>query len=692
MATALRVLILEDQPADAELLLHELRRAGYAPDWQRVEMEHDYLAQLTPTLDLILADYTLPQFDALRALHCLQERGLDIPFIVVTGAVSEEAAVACMQQGAADYLLKDRLSRLGAAVSRALDKRRLRAQQRQMEDALRASEERLRTVVSNAPVILFALDRTGVVTMAEGKGLEALGFKPGQVVGVSAFDLYPDVPETLEHVRRALAGEAFAALDRLGELEFETHWMPLRDSRSHLDGTIGVATDITERRRAEHRTHAALDALLAMAETIVLAAEEKGVPDGGATGQRLAELTRQVLGCQHVAIVTIAPETEELRGVAIAGFSSDEAPRWWRQWDHRPHLSDRLEAAQIALLHADDALILDRTQPPFPRDTAFERRTVLLVPLRVGEGLSGILSVDHGAVAHDFTPEEIALVRAAGRLVALVLERERLLREQAEARASELALREANRRMEEFLSVAGHEFRTPLTSVLGNVQLAALWIEDLKQAEKEHQESAAGKSSARLTQIGTLLQRMDRQSQVLNGLVNDLLVVSRIQAGRLELRPEPCDLAAHVREIVEEYQQRFLQRRIHLDLPDEAVLVIADAERIGQVLTNFLANALKYSPPTQPITVGLGVDGPAARVRVRDEGPGVPLAEQEHVWERFYRVPGVRHQDGSSVGLGLGLYISRTIIEGHGGQVGVESNPGAGATFWFTLPLAQQAS
>jgi DNA-binding NtrC family response regulator len=91
---------------------------------------------LEPTLDIILADYSLPQFDALRALHLLQERDLDIPFIVVTGSVSEEAAVECMRQGATDYLLKDRLGRLGPAVERALQQKHLRDEKRQAEDAL----------------------------------------------------------------------------------------------------------------------------------------------------------------------------------------------------------------------------------------------------------------------------------------------------------------------------------------------------------------------------------------------------------------------------------------------------------------------------------------------------------------------------------------------------------------------------
>ena len=120
MSTPLNVLILEDSKSDAELVLYELRRAGYEPNWCRVDNEAGYLECLSPELDVILADYTMPQFTALRALQLLKSKGLEIPFIIVTGTVGEEVVAECMRLGAADYLLKDRLGRLGSAVERAL--------------------------------------------------------------------------------------------------------------------------------------------------------------------------------------------------------------------------------------------------------------------------------------------------------------------------------------------------------------------------------------------------------------------------------------------------------------------------------------------------------------------------------------------------------------------------------------------
>jgi len=155
MSTLLRILIVEDSLSDAELMLYELRSCGIEPQWQRVETAGDYLTCLSQTWDAIISDYGMPQFSALQALQILQQQGLDIPLIVVTGSVSEEVAVECMKQGAADYLLKDRLVRLGEAIKQAVDQKMLRDQKRQAEIALQESEERFRRLADNAQDIIY---------------------------------------------------------------------------------------------------------------------------------------------------------------------------------------------------------------------------------------------------------------------------------------------------------------------------------------------------------------------------------------------------------------------------------------------------------------------------------------------------------------------------------------------------------
>lgn len=208
MLTPLRVLILEDRPEDAELVLYELRRAGFDPSCQRVETEADYLARLQRDLDVILADYSLPQFDALRALQLVQERDFDIPFIVVTTSLSEEVAVECMKQGAADYLLKDRLARLGLAVRRALQEKKLRDEKRRAEVALheeaqvaaalaRVGQEMISSL--DTPVILNRLCQLTTEVLACDCSHTFLENPAGQTY--TAVSGYGDTPEQWEALR-----------------------------------------------------------------------------------------------------------------------------------------------------------------------------------------------------------------------------------------------------------------------------------------------------------------------------------------------------------------------------------------------------------------------------------------------------------------------------------------------------------
>jgi len=260
MPIPLRVLILEDRPADAQLILHELRQAGFDPEWQRVETEEEYLAALHPALDIILSDYKLPQFDGLSALRLLRARGLDIPFILISGTIGEDLAVECIKQGADDYLLKDRLTRLGSAVKSALEQKRLREERKLAEAALWETESQLRAVLNNAPITIFTTDSQGIFTLSEGKGLENVRLKPGENVGMSAFDLYGSFPfveysgkvTTGENViRRVLAGEEVTAITELRSVYFDNHMGPLRGTDGKVVGIVGVAIDVTERKQME---------------------------------------------------------------------------------------------------------------------------------------------------------------------------------------------------------------------------------------------------------------------------------------------------------------------------------------------------------------------------------------------------------------------------------------------------------
>ncbi len=268
------------------------------------------------------------------------------------------------------------------------------------------------------------------------------------------------------------------------------------------------------------------------------------------------------------------------------------------------------------------------------------------------------------------------------------LEMSQLRREAEYARASEQATRQLNRRKDEFLGIVSHELRTPLTSLQGYLELLARRFSAWRPTEGEAGELARNVASAR-----TAIQYSEESVRRIAQLVDEILDDTRIRDGRLVLHREPCDLGAIVRKAVEEQQALAPGRTIRLEIPAATLVpVMADARRIAQVVTNYLTNALKYSKADRPVEVCLEVTGDQARVSVRDEGIGVPATEQAHVWERFHLIDGNKVQSGSGVSLGVGLHISKSIIEGHQGRVGVQSVPGQGSTFWFTLPLARPAT
>ena len=476
------------------------------------------------------------------------------------------------------------------------------------------------------------------------------------------------------------------------ELQINASGAPIWDSRGSIIGGVIIFRDVTERRRMEQRARDTLDALLSMAEILVQVpgdnseVSEYTAATASDIARKLAELTRSVLGCQRIAISIIEPETEVSHTLAVVGLSPEHEQQWWaEQQQKKGRLSDSPYPELVERLRANEVLLIDMMLPEFRNvPNPYNIGVVLIAPMCVGEQLVGTLTLDYGGAAHDYTSDEIALAGAVAKLAGLVIERERLLQDRSEARTNALALREANLRMDEFLGIVSHELRTPLTAIKGNIQLAHIQLK--KIAEKIGNVEGV---TRKIESIGGLLERADRQIGTQNRLVGDLLDVSRIQANKLEFRLVHYNLVDIVREAIHDQQQVVPMRTISLDITcEENIPVIADIDRIGQVVTNYLTNALKYSEFNRPVEVSVQSDGHIALVLVRDEGPGLPDTEQHRIWERFYRVEGIEVQSGTGIGLGLGLHICKTIIEYHQGQVGVQSVAGQGSTFWFTLPLA----
>ncbi|HEX7733913.1 MAG TPA: PAS domain S-box protein [Ktedonobacteraceae bacterium] len=237
---------------------------------------------------------------------------------------------------------------------------------------------------------------------------------------------------------------------------------------------------------------------------------------------------------------------------------------------------------------------------------------------------------------------------------------------------------------EAFVGLVTHELKNPLTAVQGSIQLTRrLLTRLLDQTSPQQQEQRLLLDNA-LSLLGRSLHSL----RVQNRLVDDLLDFSRLQEDKLTLHLAACNLVEVVEETIQDYQAAFPSRSLLLGVPpDMPILVHADRDRLQQVLSNYLTNALKFSLASEPVQVGITLEPETAQVWVQDHGPGIAAEQQAHIWQRLYQVSQPLLQQGTSEGLGLGLYISHQLIRRHLGHVGMESAPGQGARFWFTLPL-----
>jgi signal transduction histidine kinase len=408
-------------------------------------------------------------------------------------------------------------------------------------------------------------------------------------------------------------------------------------------------------------------------------------------GLRLIELARSLLGCQRISISVRDPETGVMHALAVSGFTPAEERRWWAEQraaeEQGLRLEDTPEQELAQSLLAGESVSIDLRDPRY-RDAPnpYGIQTMLIAPMVIGETLYGVISLDYAGEAHEFTTEELKLASAVSKLAALVIERDRMLREQAAAEARTLALTQANERMNEFLGIAAHELRTPITVIKANLQLL---LRRAAVASSQTQQSARGTLDERLARHGdALLVRTERSLARLTRLVDDLLDVSRMRTGRLEMQIEPINLAEVARDAAEEQRMAAPERTIALEEPEDApLLALADPARVDQVVTNYVTNALKYSSATSAVHVRVWREGANGFVSVSDGGVGISEKELSHVWELFHRIPGIEVVSGSGIGLGLGLHLCKTIIERQGGEVGVTSQVGVGSTFWFSLPL-----
>lgn len=548
-------------------------------------------------------------------------------------------------------------------------------------DAAQNSLYRL-LVESVTDYAIFLLDSTGHIMSWNPGARRIKGYEAEEIIGKHFSIFY-----TPQEIKRGKPGFGLSVATADGSWE-EEGWRVRRDGSrfwasvvitalrgndGELIGFAKVTRDLTERKQTDDE-HAQLLALERAARKETEATVERlqviqSVTEAALVHLNLEDLLQtlldrisDILMVDTVAVLLVeGPDRDVL--VARAAKGIEEEVEQGIQIPIGRGFAGRVAAERqpIVLDDVDDAEVHN----PILREKGIH--SLLGVPLMVEGRVVGVLHV--GSLHYRrFTDQDTQLLQIVGDRVALAIEHSRLAEEARLAR-QEAAISEATlRAQDEFLSVAAHELRTPVTSLRIGAQLLLRRLSEGAELDIAHFEHG--------------LRTIDRQSSKLTNLITQLLDSVRIRADQLQLHRKRVDLVDLISSEVELAQARTVRHTLTFASPP-MLMATVDPLRFEQVMTNLLDNAVKYSPDGGPIEVELAENSPGIiRITVRDEGVGVPLEHRPHLFEQYYRA----HADDHRSGVGLGLHISREIIVRHGGRIWAEFPPEGGTRMVVEIP------
>ncbi|GCE31695.1 hypothetical protein KDA_71790 [Dictyobacter alpinus] len=403
-------------------------------------------------------------------------------------------------------------------------------------------------------------------------------------------------------------------------------------------------------------------------------------------GQHLADLIRDLLEGQAVFLFSLGSQDKRLYYIAFSGLTPEQTELRWQN-SGRFGLADFLDSASIEQLYAHKQVSVDREhiRIPFLPKVDFPAENLFWTPLFVKGEIVGMFVLGRDRPCN---PEESELVQAVSTLTTFMLEYVRPFATMDQQEGKELVMQATGQIINTFLNLASHELKTPLTATMGNIQLALRRLEKLKA----YADASSSAIRRKVEQVKDPLEAASDSTRVQARIIGNLIDDAQIQTNTLELHPQQYELTELIQETIAQHQQQHPNQQINFILPQQELWVNIDRERINQVLEIYLTNAQRQSPAEQPITIQIRPELSHAYIDIRDQGPGIPLEEQAQLWERLYRSQGTAPQNDLDLSMGMNFYLCRTLIELHHGLVGVESMPGQGAIFWFSLPLSQQGS
>jgi len=553
------------------------------------------------------------------------------------------------------------LHQLAGRAAVAVDNARLFEAERRAHDEAAHSTHLLHALVAASPLSVMVLDLDGTVQVWNPAAERMYGWSAQEVLG----RFLPAVPdarreEFAQHLRAVAAGKVLLGREtvrhrRGGEPFDAALWTARLEGPDGKVRCMSIVADVTERKRAER----GMQLLARAGELLGSTAELEPMLQGVAA-----------LAVPHFAewclIDRLQPDGTFQRVVAHA--DPRHADLAWamrrRTYASRPeHSADAAARASALTPELLDALAGDASHRR--QLEALGLRAVLCVPLRVESRMLGTLTWLTTQVGQSYGEPELRLAEDLARRVALSLDRVRLF---DEARQSQLRAEDANRTKDEFLATLSHELRTPLTSILGYAHMLRRGAIPEDRRARAH-------------------EVIERNAKAQAQLVGDMLDLARIATGKLRLEVQPVDAAAAVEAAVEAVRLAADEKGVAVEVApaDPGAPILADPDRLQQVLWNLLTNAIKFSPRGARVRIRMVQADAHTTFEVADDGEGIPAAFMPRLFERFSQA------DGSSTrahgGLGLGLSLVRHLVELHGGTVSAQSDgEGHGATFTVRLP------
>lgn len=664
------VLHLEDSDLDAAFVETWLQRSGLPVRVQRAIDRDSFINELrSKPFGVILSDYQVPTFEGFTALELANEHQPETPFIFVSGTMGEELAVETLKRGATDYVLKDNLARLPAAVERAVAEARARNQRLAAELAAQQANERAASILESITDAFFTLDPEWRFVYANSHAERTLQRRPGELLGQVVWEAFPQLcgtvfEQTYRRVAQTRTAESVTAFYPDHGCWYEARAFPA------AEGLSVYFQDVSERVRAEeqlrrvaaiekHRSallarvaeaSRAINAVLSADSIARILTEEAcailNARVGMTTFNLLEDCNSQV---QTSGVVARVPSPEPASGdlpppVAQPGAVAAEQP----EFDPELAAAVCLQGYPLRISRADSG----------PQHWGR-----LAVPLLGHGGKSlGVVQVADKQEG-EFTAEDEAILVQLAAIAAVGIENARLYEQ----------VREQDQRKDEFLATLAHELRNPLAPIRTGLTV-------LKLVDSPEDMAAAR-------------EMMERQVGHMVRLIDDLLDVSRITRGKVELKPERVD----VRDVIDaalEVTRPIVEANNHelIIAPlDQALPIVADPTRIAQVISNLLNNAAKYTPRGGRIELSVARDDAFVEIAVRDNGLGIAPEMLHKVFEMFTQVG--RTIDQAQGGLGIGLALVTRLVEMHGGTVKAESEGhGQGSRFIVRLPLAAPQS